>query len=101
MAYKFESAHDWLSKTITEKQSQGQIDWLAEALRSLMLGLDGDAIQDAFQSEMDDDGYFTPESRPCRDCHGEGFVTGDGHSDDTETCQSCGGVGTVPGDTEG
>lgn len=37
-----------------------------------------------------------PETRPCRDCNGQGFFNGDAFSYDTKTCGSCGGCGQVP-----
>lgn len=58
MRHKYASAHEWLLSKVTEAESAGDARTLAGYLRSIVSGLDGDEIQDSFQSEMDADGYF-------------------------------------------
>ena len=65
---EYESAHDWLNQYIA---SYDQAEWdtvngrkadgsthLAQIARDLGSVLDGDQIQDLFQSDMDADGFF-------------------------------------------
>jgi len=52
MTNKFATAHEWLSHAVRE----GTVS--KEDLLTLCLGLDSDVIQDMFQSQMDEDGYF-------------------------------------------
>jgi len=51
--YKWDNPHDWLSwKRQTGELSDGEI------LNTLLCYIDCDDVQDAFQSEMSNDGYF-------------------------------------------
>jgi len=53
--YKWDSPHDWLGDYIDHSQTPEEIRYIACTLASV---LDSDQIQDLFQSEMSDDGYF-------------------------------------------
>lgn len=55
--YKWDSAQEWLQQYLA---SLGPVELLQEA-RNLATKLDGDEIQDLYQSDMDAQGYFTPE----------------------------------------
>lgn len=55
---KFESAHDWFNQFVQRLEGQSDVNGLAQALRCLALQVDSDDIQDAFQSDMEFDGYF-------------------------------------------
>ena len=54
MTHKWRHPLEWLYWKIA---SSGE-DWLKEALKALATVTDGDTIQDVFESEMDEDGYF-------------------------------------------
>ena len=58
MSYKYATAHEWLK--------EASKDWDIEKLRNALLILsdkcDSDDIQDHFQQEMDEDGYFEKSS---------------------------------------
>jgi hypothetical protein len=51
--------------------------WLMETLRCLASRLNADDIQDIFEAEMSNDGYFKPlaPDPDCPDCGGTGYVT--------------------------
>ena len=55
--YKWDNPHDWLM----EKVNTWTENELRAELRHLATLLDGDQIQEAFESEMDKDGYFNKE----------------------------------------
>ncbi|MNC99146.1 hypothetical protein D3C83_173230 [compost metagenome] len=63
MPYKWKSAAEWLDEKIDNlrdgKFAEQDIAAIARALASK---LDGDSIQDLFQDEMDEDGFFKEES---------------------------------------
>lgn len=52
--YRWQSAHDWLF----QKSESWSREELFSALQALALQCDSDTIQDLFQTEMDQDGYF-------------------------------------------
>ena len=54
--YKWAHPYNWFSEWI-EKADEKR---LREYLRILAGRLDGDQIQDLFEKEMDEDGYFDP-----------------------------------------
>ena len=63
---------EWLLHKCQQKAQAEDSAYLFGVIVELMHQLDGDIIQDAFQSEMDEDGYFDvearkplEESRPC------------------------------------
>jgi hypothetical protein len=58
MAYKYTHPADWLLKKIDRYVADNDIDQLQGLAKELVTYLDGDTIQDHFQSEMDADGYF-------------------------------------------
>ena len=54
--YKWSNPREWLDwKRLQDGLTDGEI------LEALICDIDGDKIQDAFQNEMDADGYFEPE----------------------------------------
>jgi len=55
--YKWDHPLEWLIQYLG---ALGQAELLQEAF-TLAQKLDGDEIQDLYQSEMDAQGYFTPE----------------------------------------
>ena len=56
-AYPFASAHDWLKNAI----ETGDFDLFALVEMLMEKGLlDGDTIQDIYQDEMDEQGFFIP-----------------------------------------
>ena len=57
MAYKWDNAHEWLF----EKASEWTREELLHEFKELALKLDSDTIQDQFQSDMEQDGYFEDE----------------------------------------
>ena len=63
--YKWSHPSEWLSDKITELEGAGDAKGLASLLRSLTL--DGDTIQEAFESDMDRDGYFREEGNDIRE----------------------------------
>lgn len=62
--YRWRSPGEWLEHHIDRLRDSGSdhaaLD-LAALARELGRRLDSDTIQDCFQDEMDDDGYFTPK----------------------------------------
>jgi hypothetical protein len=55
--YRWQHPHDWL----LEKADEWNHTQLLAEFKSLAMKLDGDQIQDEYQSEMDQDGYFDEE----------------------------------------
>lgn len=62
--YKWSSPHEWLEHKISEHASTDDTGDLVSIARELASKLDADSIQDIFQSDMEADGYFTPEPNP-------------------------------------
>jgi hypothetical protein len=58
--YKWAHPLEWLRYTVNEHREDPA--WLADCITSLTTNMDGDTIQDLFQSEMVADGYFAAES---------------------------------------
>jgi hypothetical protein len=54
MPYKWKTPHDWLA----DKAKTDNLAELSYIIDSLSWRLDNDAIQDLFQSQMAEDGYF-------------------------------------------
>lgn len=54
--YRWSSPLDWLS----EASKEWDAERLASELYALASRLDSDQLQDEYQAEMDDDGYFAP-----------------------------------------
>jgi hypothetical protein len=52
--YKWNNPYEWLNEKILKSN---EIE-LRSICFELILGIDADAIQDKFQSDMDKDGYF-------------------------------------------
>ena len=69
--YKYENAHEWLM----EKAAGWPMHQLFQEFQTLVLNhVDGDTIQELYQREMDEDGYFVDlDSKP----------------EDGETCAQC------------
>ena len=57
MTYRWENVGDWLHDRIANADEP----WLRQAIRDLATVLDYDTIQDIFEDEMDEDGYFEEE----------------------------------------
>lgn len=69
MAYKWDTAHEWLIE-YASKLNESQ---LFQEFTVLVQKLDGDTIQDLYQSEMDAQGYFDEAATAeCPAC-GEAF----------------------------
>lgn len=68
--YKWDHPSEWLEQRIQTLTTQEDHIELASIAHALAGRLDGDSIQDLFQAEMDDDGYFQDLNR-CPDCDGE------------------------------
>lgn len=56
--YKWDSPQEWLSQKINATDDVAKLRGIVTSVVDL---LDADEIQDTFQSEMDDDGYFKPD----------------------------------------
>ena len=54
----YDSAQEWLQAKVQKLQASKNVDELASLVTSILDLLDGDQIQDVFQSEMADDGFF-------------------------------------------
>ncbi len=63
--YRWSHPSEWLDYYLEEPTHE--IDDLIYIARALAQKLDGDQIQDLFQAEMDQDGYFR-DVRDCPDC---------------------------------
>ena len=59
--YKWQHPSEWLEEYLTNLNDANKLLFEAKELASK---LDGDEIQDLYQSEMDADGYFDPEPEP-------------------------------------
>lgn len=55
MEYKWFSPHDWLLDKISRVDKTGE---LLDLIKPLIYKIDGDTIQDMYQTEMGNDGYF-------------------------------------------
>ena len=55
--YRWDTPYDWL----TDKAREWERSALYNALESLARKTDSDTLQDIFQDEMTDDGYFRQE----------------------------------------
>ena len=65
----FSSPHDWLRTKIRKLQADKNVDELTSLVTSTLDLLDGDEIQDVFQVEMSDDGFFLDlETCDLEDC---------------------------------
>lgn len=93
-SYKYESAQAWLQQKILETPAAELVSLASE----LAQHLDADEIQDVFESEMDQDGFFidldAKHSHLCPDCGciiGEGGIDcADGAEDhDVGQCVGC------------
>lgn len=64
--YKWSHPTEWLDTLIQTRIAANDHDGVQELLLVIVNSgkLDGDDIQDLFQSEMDEDGYFTPDPAP-------------------------------------
>lgn len=57
ITYKWDSPGDWLG----DKINGADLEFVRGVARALIQAVDSDTIQDTFQREMDQDGYFTPQ----------------------------------------
>ena len=62
--YKYESAREWLYARCEEYVRDGRADRLFNLLSDLIQNASEDDLQDAYQSEMSDDGFFDDLDRP-------------------------------------
>jgi hypothetical protein len=58
--FKWATAHEWLKDRLEREEEIGS-SWPRNTLDYLIAGLDNDQIQDGFQDDMDDDGFFKPD----------------------------------------
>lgn len=58
--YRWDSASEWLLEKVREKSDDPS--YLMGVIDCLIDKVDSDDIQDIFQSEMDEDGYFNEEN---------------------------------------
>ena len=59
--HEFSHPTEWLNATINRLQQNGRTNLLADMMRDMARTMDGDTIQDLFQSDMEEDGYFVPQ----------------------------------------
>lgn len=74
--YKWSHPLEWLRYKVNQHRDDPQ--WLADCITSLTTDMDGDTIQDLFQSEMDADGYFIKQTGHAPDCSGDCETMPDG-----------------------
>lgn len=55
ITYKYKSAHEWLKESLQREDDLGKLRAMAFTFAREM---DGDAIQELFEKEMDADGFF-------------------------------------------
>ena len=68
-AGRWSNPQEWLSDKIGQLADKDEMNEIVTIAHSLMNMLDADQIQDGFQQEMTDDGYFTPTDLvQCSDC---------------------------------
>lgn len=65
--YKYESAQDWLQTKVNALAAAEDVNGLASIVVSVVTMLDGDQIQEVFEREMSDDGYFDDQDAPSDD----------------------------------
>jgi hypothetical protein len=58
--YRWENPHEWLLDRIARAAKEGDTAWLLVSIRATATELDADTVQDLFQTEMNEDGYFEP-----------------------------------------
>jgi len=56
--YKWDSPAEWLDKKIQKLSDSGDVTGLCQILRDILPNIDNDIIQNIYQEEMDEDGYF-------------------------------------------
>lgn len=56
--YKWAHPAEWLEEKMQEAAQEGKVHELYSYAQSMMGRLDQDALQDLFQAEMAEDGYF-------------------------------------------
>jgi HPt (histidine-containing phosphotransfer) domain-containing protein len=56
--YKWDNPADWLDDRVTKAVDENDVPELVSIIHSLKGQLDFDGIQEAFQSDMEADGYF-------------------------------------------
>ena len=57
----WENPHEWLLGRIARAAKEGDTAWLLVSIRAMATELDADTVQDLFQAEMGEDGYFGGE----------------------------------------
>ena len=56
LKYRWQNVHEWLH----DHNEQWTLEETRQAMMEIALKCDSDTLQDIFQEEMDDDGYFEP-----------------------------------------
>jgi len=64
--YRWSHPIEWLDDHISELAQANDVPGLAALARTLATKLDGDQIQDEFQTDMDAAGYFRPVRQKTR-----------------------------------
>jgi nitrate/TMAO reductase-like tetraheme cytochrome c subunit len=69
--YRWDSPHEWLRDKLNKLANDDEINEILSIAQQLSAHLDADVLQDLFQREMDDEGYFTAtDAKTCSDCGG-------------------------------
>jgi len=58
--YQWPSPHAWLMDRVSAEAGDRRVDWLEQAILAMAACLDSDQIEDIFEIEMEQDGYFEP-----------------------------------------
>lgn len=61
--YKWDSPREWLDDKIDQLANQNDVNGLTQILTDLLPNIDNDTIQNIYQDEMDEDGYFEDEDK--------------------------------------
>lgn len=69
--YKWDHPSDWLTEKLNGFEAGTEFGKLREFALAIAGELDGDQIQDLFQSDMDADGYFDDQNEPDEDADDE------------------------------
>lgn len=56
--YRWDSPREWLDEKIDKLANAGDANGLHEVLIDLLPNIDSDIVQNIYQSEMDEDGFF-------------------------------------------
>ena len=59
--YLWKHPLQWMGQRIQRALDENDIQWLATSLQMILVRIDSDMIQDLFQDEMIEDGYFVEQ----------------------------------------